>query len=85
VKTSIPKIINVRFKPFTVIKPAEYKSEEIKPLILDALDEASAEQYDGIIIALYDSQTGGVYSSALFKSQSDFLRCLEIAKHRHIK
>lgn len=85
-KTSIPKIVNVKFKPFSVLNvEQQYVSKDIKPYLQDALNEAGNTKYSGIVIALYDETDGGVYSSAYFASQYNLLKCIDIIKHRHVK
>jgi hypothetical protein len=84
-KVSIPKIVNVRLKNggFPVIVPQiNPETEPVRKALLDAVTELEIARYDSYSIIMYDSAERRTYTTVLFKTDKDFVECLEIAKYR---
>lgn len=88
-KTSIPKIVNVRPKKDSgisaVIQPENFQSlPAVKEQLMEAVTCARDSNFNSCLIILYDTEDRGTASFGNFRNQKDVLDCVDLWKFRHL-
>lgn len=85
-KTSIPKIVNVRLKngniPVLVPKQETQNSVSTRDALYTMLEESYIQNYDCGMFLMYSTEDKRTFTMISFKTDKDFMECLEIAKIR---